>query len=122
MADPNPQMDVDTSVEDMEVDAWEMESVIEFCTSMKGFVNFSTRDVPTTPLKLVVAGGEPAWQYIASGIPFTSRTAANLSCFSLRFRRGLALSILVLQKLPPLDGQGLGILFCLGTVENCLRR
>ena len=42
MADPDPQMDVDTSVEDMEVDAWEMESVIEFCTSMKGFVKSVT--------------------------------------------------------------------------------
>ena len=40
MADP--QMDVDTSVEEMEVDAWEMESAIEFCTSMKGFRKFAT--------------------------------------------------------------------------------
>ena len=35
-------MDVDTSVEEMEVDAWEMESAIEFCTSMKGFRKFAT--------------------------------------------------------------------------------
>ena len=35
-------MDVDTSIEEMEVDAWEMESVIEFCTSMKGFVKSVT--------------------------------------------------------------------------------
>ena len=47
-------VDVDASVEEMEVDAWEMESVIEFCASMKGFaksVSWGEKDVVGTVVK-----------------------------------------------------------------------
>lgn len=56
MAGPmaDPQMDVDTSVEEMEVDAWEMQSVIEFCTNMRGFrksVTWDDKNVVGTVVK-----------------------------------------------------------------------